>query len=243
MSKTEMTPIDARFFEEYIATGNASEAYRRVVDPFATVDQAGRRGWEWAKKPVIKAAVDEYRANIKERAAIGTTDVLLKFLDVWNADPDELLGLRVGCCRYCYGDGFRYQWREREYLEALDACIKGDPVPDIAGGLDFDHTKPPRTDCPECRGEGLERLVPRDTSKLSPGARALFGGVKQTRNGIEIIMGDRHKALENVARILGAFSDKVELTGSLATLAASLTLTTDDPAEAARQYQTLIKSG
>ncbi len=56
-------------------------------------------------------------------------------------------------------------------------------------------------------------------------------------------MGDRHKALENVARILGAFSDKVELTGSLATLAASLTLTTDDPAEAARQYQALIKSG
>ncbi len=235
-----MTPLDARFFEEYIGTGNASEAYRRVVDPFATVDQAGKRGWEWSRKSVIKAAVEEYRNNIKERAAIGATDVLLKFLDVWNADPDELLGLRVGCCRYCYGEGFLYQWREREYIEAI---VDGEPMPDVLGGFGFDHTRPPRKDCPECRGEGLERLVPRDTSKLSPGARALFGGVRKTRHGIEIIMGDRHKALENVARILGAFSDKVELAGTLATVAASIKLSTDDPAEAARQYQALIKSG
>ena len=40
----------------------------------------------------------------------------------------------------------------------------------------------------------------------------LYAGVKQTREGLEIKMHDQQKALENAARHLGMFQDKLEVT-------------------------------
>ena len=41
----------------------------------------------------------------------------------------------------------------------------------------------------------------------------LFDGVKQTKDGFEIKVQSREKALEQVARHLGMFKDKMEVTG------------------------------
>ncbi len=241
--KNVLNERQSKFLEAYWATGNKAEAYRRSHDPFVSSYVASLRGKALAEHPLIVEGMKYMRDQVTERTGITASEVLLRFLDIADADPDELIGLRVGCCRYCYGDGGGYQWRAREYMDAVARAERNDdPLPDIAGGFGYDHTLEPNHDCEECRGEGLERVVARDTSKLSPGAKLLYGGVKQTKNGIEIIMADRVKARESVARIIGAFDDKLRLSGAVAAMTAVVKLEATDPVEAAREYQKLIKN-
>jgi len=113
--------------------------------------------------------------------------------------------------------------------------------PDIAGGFGFNATKPPHAACPQCHGEGVERFVPRDTDNLSDQALLLFGGVKVKPNGgYEIIIADRQKALENVGRIMGAFTDKVQHSGAIGALVAVDDLRKADPVAAAKAYREMI---
>ena len=48
-----------------------------------------------------------------------------------------------------------------------------------------------------------------------PASQVLYAGVKQTKDGLEIKMHDQQKALENVARHLGMFQDKLVVEGRL----------------------------
>jgi phage terminase small subunit len=67
--------------------------------------------------------------------------------------------------------------------------------------------------CPQCEGEGVARIVPQDTRKLSPIGRLLYQGVKRTKDGIEIKIADKDKAREQANRIIGAFVDRKEISG------------------------------
>jgi phage terminase small subunit len=57
---------------------------------------------------------------------------------------------------------------------------------------------------------GVGRTIIADTRTLSPQARMLYAGVKQTKDGIEVKMHDQLKALEMAARHLGMFVERVE---------------------------------
>ena len=115
-------------------------------------------------------------------------------------------------------------------------------APEPAGGVDYDRTRDPNPKCPRCRGEGTERFVPRDTSKLSADALLLYGGVKVKRDGYEVIIADRTKALENVTRMAGGYKDNVRLDGSLSGMLAVAKMENLDPQEATRMYQALLAS-
>jgi len=52
--------------------------------------------------------------------------------------------------------------------------------------------------------------------------RKAIAGIKQGANGIEIKLGDKVRALEDLGKHLGLFSDKVELSGSVDTGAGKL---------------------
>lgn len=157
-------------------------------------------------------------------------------------DPAEITAWAIGACRYCHGDGHLYQWREHEYMRALEEAeqTKGAPLPDIGGGFGYDATRPPVDDCPNCHGRGIGRTDIADTSKLSPMARAAFEGIKETRNGIEIKMADKDKAAENFAKLSGfdvvqvrMLADKLPEEAELATLAR-------DPMAAAAAYKRML---
>lgn len=157
------------------------------------------------------------------------------------ADPDELIGLRVGNCRHCNGEGFLYQWREREYLQACDMAQDAkEPAPPIHGGFGFRANGPIHPDCPECCGEGVERVVPRDTSKLSPGGRALYAGVKKTRQGLEVKTQDQGKAMEMLGRVLGAYKDTLDIKALLGVVVQHQPLNTTDPHAAEQAYRRMI---
>lgn len=234
---------------------NASRAYRSACQPPADISAAAisQRANTMLRRPHVAAAIEDVCARTRNPVIFDRQMALQAWLDIARADPNELISLQVGACRYCWGEGGRYHWRLREYEEALEtyelqrqalagkqAALAALRMPDPAGGLDYDHTARCNPHCLECRGEGLERIVPRDTTRLSGEALLLYGGVKQTTRGYEIIVADRMKALENACRIIGAFDDKVKLSGTLAVMQQALELQTTDPNEAARVYQQMI---
>lgn len=246
--RKDLTNQQELFAQVYAATQNATKAYRVAyaqVDPSQkTCAVAGAR---CARNPKISARVQELREDARriltEKAGLTADKIAQLFYEMAMADPNEIIGARVGCCRYCYGEGFRFQWKEHEYLDAL-AKWEHEPsassMPDVAGGFDFDQTAEPNPECPNCMGEGEVRVVAQDTSQLSDGARMLYQGVKQTRNGLEIQIADRAKMLENLARLLGAFKDNstVTLSGAIAAVTTAIA----DPDQAQQAYMRMLEA-
>lgn len=97
-------------------------------------------------------------------------------------------------------------------------------------------------DCPQCKGEGVEKPFFHDTRYVSAAARALFSGVKVTETRIEIKTKDQMKAWEMIARHLGMFVDKsdLRLLGKDGQPIEPVVLTAIDPIEAAKAYQRLM---
>lgn len=249
-----LTAIQSRFVEHYLRYRNATQAYKHACGKGndITYHAAANEGGKLLRDDRVQKAIQEGSKTAFKDTAASVGWLLQRFLDIATADPRELIGLKVGACRYCHGDGHGYQWREREYWEALDEAerqVRLAPpslraevrLPDIAGGFGYNATKPPSPDCPQCHGEGLERFVPRDTDHLSDQALLLFGGVKVKPNGgYEIVIADRQKALENVGRIMGAFTDNVKHSGAIGALVAVDDLRKADPAAAAKTYREMI---
>lgn len=189
------------------------------------------------------------RAGAEEGMQFGVRKLMETYIAIAFVDPNELIAQKVGACRHCWGVGGRYQWKEREYVEALAAWERQPadkagtplPMPDPAGGFGYRFTAAPNPECVECEGEGLHRVVPMDTTKLSPGAKLLYRGVQQTKDGVKVLFANQDKALEQIGRILGAFDDKLRV--DLAGKVASLRLTTTDPKEAAEAYAKMVDGG
>jgi phage terminase small subunit len=68
-------------------------------------------------------------------------------------------------------------------------------------------------ECRHCLGDGHGRPFIHDTRTLSPGAAKLYAGVQVGKDGIKALIEAREKAWENIARHLGMFKEKVEVTG------------------------------
>lgn len=168
----------------------------------------------------VKARLAELQNKASDRAEISVAAVLRELWSIGTADPNELIEYRWGCCRHCWGEGFRHQYTEGEMVtrrtehdkksnlgaeaEAWDA----DGLFDEGGGIGFNATRAPNPDCPECFGEGVGRAVARDTRHLSPGGRALYAGVKVTKEGLEVRMHDKMAALAKVGQHLGMFVER-----------------------------------
>lgn len=241
-----LTLKQQKFVDHYLVTRDGPAAYRHAYTVRATTSAKSIQtaSSKLLCDPPIASAVEAGLAAAVAASPVTFTvaDALAKWLDIAGADPDELIGLRVGACRYCHGEGGLFQWHQHDYLAACDKSeLEGTPLPDPAGGFGYDHTAAPNPTCWKCRGEGVERIVARDTSKLTPQARLLYGGVKSTRDGVQILIADRTKALENACRIIGAFQDKVRLDGTITAMAAVVQMT-DDPKAAARAYMELMAS-
>lgn len=247
-----LTQKQLDFAEHWLRLRNAQQAYKlsyswENMSPGAVTVEATRM----LSHPKIALYIKQRRALLAQNASADSAWLLERFLQIATADPRELIGLKVGCCRYCYGEGHGYHWRDREYLEAVEKVEREARLyperavhlvwPDPAGGFGFNATWPPVPNCPQCHGEGVERAVPRDTDRLSEQAALLYGGVKVKPNGgYEIIIADRAKAAELAGRILGAFKDGIKLSGAIGHFHAVADLRKIDPQEAANVYREFV---
>jgi len=216
MAEKKLTPKQAMFVKEYLVDLNATQAAIRAGYKEKT---AAVIGAENLIKPKIKTEIDRAIDKRSERTEIKADDVLRYWHDIATADPNEIIHLRRVCCRNCYGKDHQYQWiSEEEYRKAVDMAKsvakeedKPVKIPSNAGGYGFNPLLRPHTKCPYCWGEGHMEIHAEDTRLLSPKAKLLYAGVKQTAAGIEVKMRDQDKAMENVARHLGMFKDSLDV--------------------------------
>jgi len=215
------------FIHEYLADKelNATQAAIRAgYSPRTAQEQASRL----LKNERIKAEIEKAMGARQERLGISQDRVLEELWNVVTADTNDLMELRRRCCRHCWGKDFKYQFTKNEMqqqrnnhaLTVQKAMEEGKSLPefDPLGGIGYDARRDPNHDCPECFGEGVVTPFFKDTRKLPKNVRALYAGVKITKDGIEVKTHSKDKYIEMVGRHLGMFKDKVEVevTGSIA---------------------------
>ncbi|HTH99550.1 MAG TPA: terminase small subunit [Acidisoma sp.] len=217
-----LTPRQQRFAERYAETLNGAKA---AAEAGYSRKAANRESYRLLMNVDIQAAIREHRKRLADASFVEAVHVIRDLVAIAFADPIELTHLTRASCRHCHGLGHAYQWiDEAEFSKALvrhkrevstfpqearEAAMAG--APEFVGGFGFDPNKEPSGDCPRCRGEGVEVVWRADIKRLSGSSRKLYAGVKETRDGIQILMRDQDKALEMLGRHLGMFADKLQL--------------------------------
>ena len=221
MATDKLTAKQELFVAEYLVDLNASAAYKRAGYACKNDNVAGVEANRLLNNPKVQQRISEAMEKRVERTKITQDMVLQRWWEIATADPNELIAFRRCCCRNCFGKNHHYQWTDEEEFQravAVErmAAQEAKRAPrDLTdeGGYGFDRTLRPHPKCPECHGEGNGEVFAKDTRDASPQARALYAGVKVTKDGMEIKMRDQDAALTNVARHLGMFIDRKEIGG------------------------------
>ena len=212
------------FLREYMIDFNGKRA---AIAAGYEASGAKTRAHELLSRQDVDAKLQVLLAERAQRTGITADLVLQRLHAISTADPRELIEVHRVCCRYCYGKGHRFHFTPRELEEAKRAHVqawlaaskdvkgarKTPPPFDECGGVGYDPRREPSNDCPECWGQGEVRVIAKDSRDLSPSARLLYAGAKQTQHGLEIKMLDQVGTLRDIGRHLGMFKDKVEHTG------------------------------
>lgn len=199
------------FVRNYLVYQNASRAYREAgyLDGPGTRQSAHRL----LTSAYIQGRLGEERQRLLEALDVKVDDVIGRFRDIAFADIANIVGLHIGACRFCYGRGHAYQWRTvGEYRASLEQTQKasasrsskeagGHPE----GGYGYNANVPPSPDCPECDGEGIPRIVFKDTRLFTDSERAVYAGTVETRYGVTYRFHDQMAALQELAKRVGFY--------------------------------------
>ncbi|BFT81748.1 terminase small subunit [Enterobacter pseudoroggenkampii] len=188
-----------RFIAEYLKDNNATSAAARAgySDP-----NYGRQ--LIANPNVAQAIAQQQKASIVR--TLGSADeVLAQMWQLATFDANQLSQYRRGACRYCWGFGHHYQWRDAVEFEEkrLEAAERDRREPEDSGGYGYDHNREPNPECPRCNGDGIGQPYFPDTRKLPAASRLAYSGVKVGKNGVEITAISRERMFEAVMKRLG----------------------------------------
>lgn len=188
-----------RFIAEYLKDNNATAAAARAgySDP-----NYGRQ--LIANPNVAQAIAQQQKASIMR--TLGNADeVLAQMWQLATFDANQLSQYRRGACRYCWGFGHHYQWRDAVEFEEkrLEAVERDRREPEDSGGYGYDHNREPNPECPRCNGDGIGQPYFPDTRKLPAVSRLAYSGVKVGKNGVEITAISRERMFEAVMKRLG----------------------------------------
>ena len=198
-----LTAQQRLFVAEYLKDSNATQAAIRSGYSKKTAQEQSSR--LLSNVMVAQAIVQQQKASIAR--TLGSADeVLAQMWQLATFDANQLSQYRRGACRYCWGFGHHYQWRDAvEFDEAL-AKVEGKEgvkLPEDPGGYGYDHNREPNPECPRCNGDGIGQPYFADTRKLPSGAALAYSGVKLGKNGVEITAISRERMYEAVMKRLG----------------------------------------
>jgi phage terminase small subunit len=210
-------PARAKLFVvEYTKDMNGTQAAIRAG---YSVKTAQEQSSQHLSKLMVKQAVDAVMNDRIEQGIFDGDMVISRWVEISQANPNSLTQYRRVNCRYCWGEGYRYQFTPAEMEDAKQALVDSnakrvlDGFPELEwddkGGLGFHGNRDPHPDCPECWGEGVGRPFFTDTRKLGRESLPLYAGVKQTKDGLEIQMHNQTDALDKLARHFGLYKDKL----------------------------------
>lgn len=216
----DLNSREQEFCDRYAET---LDAYNAALDSGYSREVARSHAYSWVKKPHLKPKLYETCQHIRFERLRGfkveAAELMRRQWLIATADPKELIDLVTVGCRHCWGEGFRYQWKEHEFEAAVARAEnpkpdeKPGPFPEWLGGMGFDSTCDPNPECPYCDGKGHEEIRPKDQRDLSEAGQALLKGVKVTKNGLEVMMHDQQAAARLFAELAGYKIDRKELTG------------------------------
>ncbi|ENR8861005.1 terminase small subunit [Enterobacter hormaechei] len=198
-----LTAQQRRFVAEYLKDGNATQAAIRAGYSKKSAEQIGYQLLQ--KTSVAQAIAQQQKASIA-RTLGGADEVLAQMWQLATFDANQLSQYRRGACRYCWGFGHHYQWRDAVEFDEAVAKIEGKEgakQPEDPGGYGYDHNREPNPECPRCNGDGVGQPYFADTRKLSPDAALAYSGVKIGKNGVEITAISRERMYEAVMKRLG----------------------------------------
>lgn len=250
VKERKITEKQLVFCENFAITNDDVASYRMA---FTTKSLRDDRVAGMARnillRPEIQRTIRSIREERSEQMLFTAKDILQEWYDIATADPNELVSIHIDACRHCHGIDHRYQWRDaEEFFQAVSVVMAENaqrdandqlPMPSAEGGYGYRFSRDANPDCPKCEGRGHTVVLYKDTTKLSPKARKLYAGVKQTKYGIEVLMHNQETARTNFAKALGMFAEIVKLDAFMKS--ASVELNTDDPNEAAAFYNKLMR--
>lgn len=188
-----------RFIAEYLKDNNATAAAARAgySDP--------NYGRQLITNPNVAQAIAQQQKASIVRTLGNADEVLAQMWQLATFDANQLSQYRRGACRYCWGFGHHYQWRDAVEFEEkrLEAVERDRREPEDSGGYGYDHNKEPNPECPRCNGDGIGQPYFPDTRKLPAVSRLAYSGVKVGKNGVEITAISRERMFEAVMKRLG----------------------------------------
>lgn len=212
------------FVEQYLVDLNATQAAIRAGYSAKT---AGAQAFKLLQKAEILNALDMRRRELAKTTGVTPERVVEELARIAFADPRELVEIKVGCCRHCHGEGFKYQRSVGEMnADMARHALKGLDMAefDEMGGIGYNPLRKPHPECTGCGGDGQSRTVLKPSSELSPAALALYAGAKTTKYGIDVVMHSKDAALDKLAKHYGVYElDNKQKDGGIATLLAGLT--------------------
>ncbi|EMV1560017.1 terminase small subunit [Enterobacter ludwigii] len=197
-----LTAQQRLFIAEYLKDGNATQAAIRAGYSKKSAEQIGYQLLQ--KTSVAQAIAQQQKASIAR--TLGCADeILAQMWQLATFDANQLSQYRRGACRYCWGFGHHYQWRDAVEVEEkrLEAVERDRREPEDSGGYGYDHNREPNPECPRCNGDGIGQPYFADTRKLSPDAALSYSGVKLGKSGVEITAISRERMFEAVMKRLG----------------------------------------
>ncbi|RXJ10435.1 terminase small subunit [Lelliottia nimipressuralis] len=155
------------------------------------------------RKPNIAKAIKTLEKRFRKRYTADLDEIVDQLVAITRADPNLLSQYRRVNCRHCWGEENKYQWRDDNEYEtaAIKATNNGKPPPED-GGTGFIDNADPNPDCPRCQGEGKGQMIINDTRDLEGDELTYYLGVKQTKNGLEVLTESKQAARAALIRIL-----------------------------------------
>lgn len=210
-----------RFIQEYVMCGNVGRAYRAAFGETQSKNP-GAAGRSILQRPDVLARLRVHQDAIALMSVKSTNALVRELEEMVEADVGELVRLRTGSCRYCWGVAGFYQWRDMaEYEKAVTRNIElRKPAAECTGGFGYRFDKEPNPECPQCEGEGIQRVLLADTETISPGARRLYKGIECNSDGTvkKVLLHDQLTARQELHRIRGMHVERslsVSVTGRL----------------------------
>jgi len=186
----------------YVRTKNRVEAYKKAGYK-CTGDTAYAAASRMYRNVKVSRAIKALAKRMRQRYTADLDEIVDQLVAITRADPNLVSQYRRVNCRFCWGEENKYQWRdENEYeVAAIKASENGKPPPED-GGTGFIDNADPNPDCPRCQGEGKGQMVINDTRDLEGDELMYYLGVKQTKNGLEVLTESKQAARAALIRIL-----------------------------------------
>jgi phage terminase small subunit len=255
---SDLTPKMLKFATHLFQGKTQADAYRLSYDAGEMTDASIYvEARKLAERPAIVAKVEEMKRDAEFVAELSVAWVLKQYMKIAVADPNELIESRRVNCRHCHGKGHAYQWRDamewandvarviahNNAVELANGRAKSPQplldIPSDVGGYGFNAMAEPVASCPHCDGVGYQHTHIHDSRKAkSP----LYMGIKQTKDGVQVLMRDQDGALGWLAKYVGIDKKEISLTGPGGGPLKSISAVTNDPAEASKLYAELISA-